>query len=61
MVVRELLATVVRAHRLNGQSLAQNDLVFKLDVFQLVPELGGVRAVTTWPAGARVSSKTKLL
>ena len=44
-VVRELLATFVRACRLIGQSLAQNDLVFKLDVFQLVPELGGVRAV----------------
>ena len=36
-VVRELLATAVRAERLVGQSLASNDLVFKLDVFQLVP------------------------
>ena len=36
-VVRELLATSVRAERLVGQSLASNDLVFKLDVFQLVP------------------------
>ena len=44
-VVRELLATSVRAERLVGQSFASNDLVFKLDVFQLVPELGGVRAV----------------
>ena len=44
-VVRELLTTFVRALRLVSQSLAQNDLVFKLDVFQLVPELGGVRAV----------------
>ena len=44
-VVRELLATSVRAERLVGQSLASNDLVFKLDVFQLVPELGGVGAV----------------
>ena len=44
-VVRELLATVVRAERLVSQSLASNDLVFKLDVFQLVPELGGIRAV----------------
>ena len=44
-VVRKLLATVVRARRLVSQSLASNDLVFKLDVFQLVPELGGVRAV----------------
>ena len=35
-VVRELLATAVRAERLVGQSLASNDLVFKLDVFQLV-------------------------
>ena len=43
-VVRELLATVVRAERLVSQSLASNDLVFKLDVFQLVHELGGVRA-----------------
>ena len=44
-VVRELLATSVRAERLVGQSLASNDLVFKLDFFQLVPELAGVRAV----------------
>ena len=44
-VVRELLATSVSAESLVGQSLASNDLVFKLDVFQLVPELGGVRAV----------------
>ena len=44
-VVRELLATAVRAERLVGQSLASNDLVFKLDVFQLVPELVGVRSV----------------
>ena len=41
-VVRELLATVVRARRLVSQSLASNDLVFKLDVLQLIPELGGV-------------------
>ena len=40
-VVRELLATVVRAHRLISQSLTSNDLVFKLDVFQLVPSLAG--------------------
>ena len=45
VVVRELLATVVRARRLVSQSFASNDLVFKLDVFQLVPKLGGVRAV----------------
>ena len=44
-VVRELLATVVRAERLVGQSLASNDLILHLDVFQLVPELAGVRAV----------------
>ena len=44
-VVRELLATSIGARRLVSQSLASNDLVFKLDVFQLVPELGGVRAV----------------
>ena len=44
-VVRELLAAAVRAHRLVGQGLATNDLVLQLDVFQLVPELGGVRAV----------------
>ena len=43
-VVRELLATSIGAHRLFSQSLTSNDLVFKLDVFQLVPELGGVRA-----------------
>ena len=33
-VVRELLATSIGAHRLFSQSLASNDLVFKLDVFQ---------------------------
>ena len=44
-VVRELLATAVRAHCLVGQGFASNDLVLQLDVFQLVPELGGVRAV----------------
>ena len=44
-VVRELLATAVRAERLVGQGLASNDLVLQLDVFQLVPELAGVRAV----------------
>ena len=44
-VVRELLATGVRAERLVGQSLASNDLILHLDVFQLVPELAGVRAV----------------
>ena len=42
-VVRELLATSIGARRLVSQSLASNDLVFKLDVLQLVPELGGVR------------------
>ena len=36
-VVRELLATAVRAHRLVGQGLAVNNLVLHLDVFQLVP------------------------
>ena len=44
-VVSELLATAVRALRLVGQSLASNDLILKLDDFQLVPELVGVRAV----------------
>ena len=44
-VVRELLATSVSAESLVGQSLASNDLVFKLDVFQLVSELAGVRAI----------------
>ena len=44
-VVRELLAIVVLAPRLVGQELTFNDLVLKLDVFQLVPELAGVRAV----------------
>ena len=44
-VVRELLGAVVHAHRLVGQALAANDLVLQLDVFQLVPELAGVRAV----------------
>ena len=44
-VVRELLAHAVRAERLISQGLASNDLVLQLDVFQLVPELGGVRAV----------------
>ena len=33
-VVRELLATVVRAERLVGQGLASNDLVLQLDVFR---------------------------
>ena len=41
-VVRELLATVVRAHRLGGQGLTSYDLVLQLDVFQLVPELGAI-------------------
>ena len=41
-VVRELLATAVRAHRLVGQGLASNDLVLQLDIFQLVPELGAI-------------------
>ena len=50
-VVRELLATVVRARRLVSQSLASNDLVFKLDVLQLVPELGGVRGAVYHLAG----------
>ena len=36
-VVRELLATVVRAHHLGGQGLASYDLVLQLDVLQLVP------------------------
>ena len=43
--VRELVATAVRAERLVGEGLASNDLVLKLDVFQLVSELAGVRAV----------------
>ena len=42
VVVRELLATVVRAHRLGGQGLTSYDLVLQLDVFQLVPELGAI-------------------
>ena len=41
-VVRELLATAVRAHRLVGQGLASNDLVLHLDVFQLIPELDAI-------------------
>ena len=41
-VVRELLATAVRAHCLVGQGLASNNLVLHLDVFQLVPELGAI-------------------
>ena len=44
-VVGELLAAGICAHRLVGQGLAANDLVLQLDVFQLVPELAGVRAV----------------
>ena len=60
-VVRELLAAGICALRLVGQGLAANNLVLQLDVFQLVPELRGVRAVYTWPAGARVRSKTKSL
>ena len=41
-VVRELLATVVRAHRLGGQGLTSYDLVLQLDVFQLVPDLAAI-------------------
>ena len=44
-VVREPLATAVRTHCLVGQGLASYYLVLQLDVFQLVPELAGVRAV----------------
>ena len=44
-VVRELLAAVVGTQCLVGQDLASNDLLLHLDVFQLVPELAGVRAV----------------
>ena len=44
-VVRELLAAGICALRLVGQGLAANNLVLQLDVFQLVPELRGVRAV----------------
>ena len=44
-VVRELLAAAVRAHPLVGQGLAANDLVLHLEVFQLVPELAGVRTL----------------
>ena len=44
-VVGELLATAVRAERLVSQELASYYLVLQLDVFQLVPELAGVRAV----------------
>ena len=41
-VVRELLATVVRARRLVGQELTSYNLVLQLDVFQLVHELGAI-------------------
>ena len=44
-IVRELLATDVRAPCFVGQGLASNYLVLHLDVFQLIPELGGVRTV----------------
>ena len=44
-VVREPLAAGVRAHCLVGQGHASYYLVLQLDVFQLVPELVGVRAV----------------
>ena len=44
-VVRELLAAGVRAHCLVGKGLASNYLVLQLDVFQLVHELGCIRAV----------------
>ena len=40
VVVRELLATVVRAHHLVSQVLTSYNLVLQLDVFQLVPQLG---------------------
>ena len=43
-VVRELLATAVRAHRLVGQGLTSYELVLHLEVFQLVHELAGVKA-----------------
>ena len=43
-VVRELLAAAVSAECLISQGLAPNDLVLQLDVFQLVHELGCVRA-----------------
>ena len=41
-VVRELLAVLIRAERLVGQGFALNDLVFHLDVLQLVPKLAAV-------------------
>ena len=43
-VVRELLAAVVRAGGLVGQSFAPYYLILQLDVFQLVPELASIRA-----------------
>ena len=41
-VVRELLAAGICTHRLVGQGFAANYLVLKLDVFQLVHELGAI-------------------
>ena len=44
MVVQELLAGGIRARRLVCQSLASDHFLLELDLFQLVVELGCVRA-----------------
>ena len=60
-VVRELLATAVRAERLVGQSLASMTSYSSWMFSNLYPSLLGSEPFTTWPAGASVSSKTKSL
>ena len=60
-VVRELLAAVVRTQCLVGQGLASNDLILHLDVFQLVPELAGVRTVYHLAGGGEAQLENQII
>ena len=52
-VVGELLAVGVRAGGLVGQTLAPDRLVLQLEVFQLVHELAGIRALDHLESGGK--------
>ena len=52
-VVRELLATFVRTHRLVSQFLTSYDLVLHLDIFQLVPKLGAIWPLNDFVRGSK--------